>query len=184
MSFATWCVVFIHPDERFRVPAELFATTKTLLNRLGYEGYSSVEEDSVVGFFDPRDVDLPFARQEPHSERTTPFSYVVRWFKEPTPEQDLTGQRYCGHCKELVRTWATCERCGVEEDPTLWKLGPPVTRYTRTFEVGYYFEGGPYLAAEPEPVIDQTLREHLGPVISEIERSLGTKLVMKQYVGE
>jgi hypothetical protein len=63
---------------------------------------------------------------------------------------------------------------GIYQGLEFWrKLRIIHVEHTRTFEVGYEFGGGPRLATQPEPAIEQTLRDHLGTILTEIEQILG-----------
>ena len=83
----------------------------------------------------------------------------------------------------LVTTLVTCSECGTEEDPTEWKIGPPLTLYRRTFEVAFEFNGGPDLCRASDEIIEAKLRAELQGVLEELEGVAGTAFVMKKYAG-
>jgi len=70
MSIAIWRVVFVPSEETFQIPAELFATTKKLLNRIADESYENLEEDGGTAFFTPHVTGLPFTAREPKPRHT------------------------------------------------------------------------------------------------------------------
>lgn len=184
MSIGTWRVMFVHPDDEYQATAEFYENARKLMRQIGWPGYESDEEDGSCAYFNPKEFDLPINALDGGRAGYVPFNYCVRRFPKPTAEEQHTAQRYCRVCGALVATLAQCSQCGVEEDPTEWKPGPPVTLYTRSFEMGFEFDGGPDLCRESNEVIETKLRAQLKGILEDLEQVVGTAFVMKKYAGE
>jgi hypothetical protein len=118
-----------------------------------------------------------FDRGEP-----LPTSIKVEEYGVPQPELDHAGQRVCGSCSALVRTWAVCERCGVEEDPQDWKLGPPLELFRRSVALSVLLERAPDIVTLPEAEIDRRLRGFLDGRVETVESTVGCGLKLVPHL--
>lgn len=184
MSIGTWHVNFVHPDESYQAPTELYENAKRLLEQIAWLGTEFQEQDGSWASFNPKEVDLPINARDGGRAGYVEFDYRVQRFDKPMPEEQHGVKRHCKACGALVVTRAVCSQCGEEEDPAEWNIGPPVNLYTRSFEIGFTFSGGPDLCVESDVVIETKLREQLKGILDELEGAVGTRFVMKKYSGE
>jgi len=111
-----------------------------------------------------------------------PFEIAVVRHDQPQEVSEPDSQRYCGACKQLVSAHAICSACGVEEDPSEWKMGPPKLLFSAAFELKLVFQGGPDVWRRSDPQVEREFRQYLGGALEASERILGTRLRMVRYV--
>jgi hypothetical protein len=165
-------IAFVPIDEGFVPKAGTAAGVVRLLDGLFASFAPPVPEATRVDLV-PRGPRVDLVRC---GSEYLPYSAVVEQFGEPVPVEDDVAQRVCAACGSLVPTLADCAVCGVEEDPKVWRLGPPVVLYTRAFELGLNIQGGPDVWSEGDAAVEAAARRLLGATLMAVERHLGTKL--------
>ena len=128
----------------------------------------------------PRNLEAEFMG---FGNKYSPLHVGVEECPAPTSAFDATAFRYCRSCDALVATLSQCERCGVEEDPSAWRIGPPKRLYTRGFELLIVAEMGPDIWPRPDGEVEGAVRGYLGHGMATIESTLGFRLRMVRYVG-
>lgn len=139
-----------------------------------------VDDEATRFRLHPRDPHVPIAR---FYTAYTPFSLAVEEFPKPTDAVDDAGLRYCSACGALVDTMAVCAACGVEEDPSEWRLGPAKVIYSRALELGIVADGGLDIWAQSDADVEGALRDYFGKIVPELERTLGIELRLVRLVG-
>jgi hypothetical protein len=169
---ASWNVMFVHPDENFKVTAELYENAKKVFGVIGWLLHESEGEDGSYAAFNPREVNAAISARDGGRLGYVPFTVCVRYFASRLQRNDMMRRGIA----KLVARWlrlAKCSGCGVEEEPSEWKIGPPEVLYTRSFEIGYQFEGGPDLCTESDQLIETKLREYMSGAVERVERVTG-----------
>ena len=182
----TWSGCYIPSDEQHQTPAGTLE--RTVASFAGLAEPSSEADETLDGkgkviFLNPTDAGW---RQASiwlfDQEETCPTTIMIEEYGIPQPELDHAGQRFCGVCGSLVRTWAECERCGAEEDPTAWRIGPPLAFFSRSVALSVLVEGGPEFNSLPPSQLDRRLRAFLGGRVEALEAMLRCPLKLVSYV--
>ena len=179
MSIATGYLALIPSDWSF-VPVR--GTARRVAERLSH--LCSVNEPSQ-----PEQRSFVMYPHEPCVELMrfgggyAPFSIVVREFDTPTGVFDDVALRQCRACGNVVHTWAECESCGVEEDPSTWQIGPSKLLYSRAFELQLVTEKGPDIWPQPDAEVEAAVRAYFGNIVSGLEAEFAMPMTFVRHVG-
>ena len=113
---------------------------------------------------------------------------LTLWLEEylfPMPELDHAGQPIRRSCSKTVRAFATCESCGVEEDPSTWRIGPPLLLDSRSVSLGAHMERSTsQLFTLPMDELDARFRRLFDGKVEALESKLGRGLKLVTQVLE
>jgi hypothetical protein len=116
MSIGTWHASFVHPDESYQAPMELYENAEKLLEQIGWVGMEFPEEGSVWTSFNPKDVDLPINALDAGRAGYVESYYCVWRFDKPTALELHGVQRYCKARKALVATKLRAQLKGILDE--------------------------------------------------------------------